>query len=114
MMGSAFRLQGTVVSGSNLGSRIGFPTANFTYPSDSRAAEARRLRDAYACLDGVKDWPSITYVGCRSLRDGRRGDEMLVETHHITIMTADLYGRSDSPSNLERFHARRVRFLFDP
>ena len=90
MMESAFCLQGIVVSGSNLGSRIGFPTANFTYPSTS-ALLRRGVYATHTRLDGVR-WPSITNVGVApSVRE--TGSDMLVETH-LYDYDGDLYGRT--------------------
>ncbi|HHW93607.1 MAG TPA: riboflavin biosynthesis protein RibF [Clostridiaceae bacterium] len=90
MMARTFRLQGTVVSGSHLGSRIGSPTANFVYPLTSvllrRGVYATRTR-----VDGGERLPSISNVGVApSVRE--KGSDVVVETH-IYDYAGNLYGR---------------------
>ncbi len=90
MMGRAFHLKGAVVKGSHLGSRIGFPTANFLYPSTASLLR-RGVYATHTSLDG-KRYPSISNVGVApSVR--KIGSELLVETH-IFDYTGNLYGRT--------------------
>ncbi len=90
MMERTFRLRGTVVSGSKLGSRIGFPTANFKYPSTS-ALLRRGVYATHTLLDGER-YTSITNVGVApSVREA--GSDVLVETH-LFDYDGNLYGRT--------------------
>lgn len=90
MMGRAFRLRGTVVSESNLESRIGFPTAKFPYPPTA-ALLRRGVYATYARLDGER-FPSISNIGIvPTVRE--QESEVLVETH-IYDYAGNLHGEA--------------------
>ncbi len=89
MMERPYRLSGVVVSGSHLGSRIGFPTANIEFPSTSSLLR-RGVYVTRTIING-KVYPSISNVGVApSVRE--TGSEMLIETYLYDYI-GDLYGR---------------------
>ena len=64
MLGRPFEITGTVVSGSRLGRRWGFPTANLEWPQE----KVRLPWGAYACRAVLPDggvYPAVGYVGSR-------------------------------------------------
>ena len=101
MLGYAYRLTGTVVSGKHQGTRIGFPTANIE-------TDARKLLPAYgvyACLmeSGGEAWPGVVNIGTQpTIPSGR----VTVEAHalHAEI---DLYGKRAGVRLLEYLRPER-------
>ncbi len=89
MMQRPYYLSGIVVSGSSLGSKIGFPTANILFPPTSALLRCG-VYATHAVIDGER-WPSISNVGVApSVREA--GSDILIETH-IYDFSGDLYGK---------------------
>lgn len=92
-LGREYRLDGTVVSGQQLGRTIGFPTANIS-------VDRRRLRPmtgVYACvatLPGGDEYAAMVNIGSRPTVDAE-GALITVEANLLDY-AGDLYGREIS------------------
>ena len=87
LLGSEYSLTGTVVNGKQMGSRIGFPTANVRVPE-------RKLLPAYGVYICAAEtdrelWPAVVNIGVQpTLPSGG----VTVEAHILTD-SPELYGR---------------------
>lgn len=88
-LGRPYSLEGTVVHGVHLGSRIGFPTANIHPLHESLLVPARGVYATVTTI-GEKHFPSVTNIGVRPTITDADGS-MSIETH-IPGLHSDLYG----------------------
>ncbi len=88
LLARPFFLTGKVTDGAQNGRKMGFPTANITFPEGSLIP----ARGAYASMVriGNRDYPAITNIGTRpTLHDG---DDVNCETF-LFDFNGDLYGK---------------------
>ncbi|MFA7205750.1 MAG: bifunctional riboflavin kinase/FAD synthetase [Saccharofermentanales bacterium] len=89
MLGRSYRLSGEVIQGQRLGTKLGFPTANF-YPADNMCLPANGVYVTRLFVNG-KCYDSVTNIGNRPSVPGRT-EQPVVETM-ILEGDIDLYGR---------------------
>ncbi len=88
LLGRAFSLYGTVVSGDGRGSGLGYPTANLDLHNETIPPDG-----VYACevtRDG-RPWPGVLSVGTRPTFHSECDAERVVEVYLIGF-SGDLYG----------------------
>ena len=89
-LGHPHVLTATVRHGKHLGSRLGFPTANLTFPA-GLLVPARGVYVTRAVLESGESHPAVTNVGVRpTVDDG----ETLTAEPYILDFEGDLYGQS--------------------
>ncbi len=98
LLGAAFRMRGTVVSGDRRGRALGYPTANIV-PDEALVCPGHGV---YAAR--VNDGPAAVNVGVRPTFGTGRG--VLVEAYLID-REVDLYGRPLTIEFLERLRGER-------
>ena len=86
-MGHPYRLSGRVVHGSQLGSKIGFPTANIPFNCLVMPVKGVYVVEVYGLAD--HPLPAVANIGTRPTVNG--GDRQ-IEVHLID-MRMDIYGR---------------------
>ena len=93
MLGRAFRMEGHVVLGRQLGRKLGYPTANLrirTAPSPVQGVFAVFARTLGRRGKGICTWmPAVSSIG---MRPTIGGTEPLLEVHFFDF-DADLYGQ---------------------
>ena len=89
MLGRPFSMNGTVVHGKHLGSKMGFPTINFLVPED-KILPPNGVYATRVSIDG-KNYMAITNIGLRPTFDD--GTQRTVETN-IFDFEGDLYGQN--------------------
>ncbi len=106
-LGHPHVLTGTVSHGKGLGGRLGFPTANLTFPA-GLLIPAHGVYATKVVLDSGESWPAVTNVGVRpSVEDERT---LKAEPYILDGFHGDLYGRA---VRLEFFHYLRPEQKFD-
>ena len=98
MLGSTFRISGTVAHGDERGRQLGFPTANLV-PEEALAYPGHGV---YACLADGR--PSAVSIGVRPTFDTGRGE--LIEAY-ILDFDGDLYGQTLTLEFIERLRGER-------
>ena len=89
-LGHPHVLTATVRHGKHLGSRLGFPTANLTFPA-GLLVPARGVYVTRAVLENGESHPAVTNVGVRpTVDDG----ETLTAEPYILDFEGDLYGQA--------------------
>lgn len=105
LLGTPYRISGTVVSGRKFGRKIGMPTVNLQ-PSDEKLLPPRGVYYSYVWLDGIR-YPAISNIGCKpTVIDTQT---MGVETY-IYDFAKDVYGREIA---VELLHFKRAEMKFD-
>ena len=88
-LGHPHVLTATVQHGKRLGSRLGFPTANLTFPA-GLLVPARGVYVTRAVLESGESYPAVTNVGVRpTVADG----ETLTAEPFLLDFQGDLYGQ---------------------
>ncbi len=103
-LGRDYSLNGTVSPGRQLGSRLGFPTANITI-AGGRVAPASGVYATRTRLDGVI-YESITNVGTRPTVDAQ--DTRLVVETFLLDTSGDYYGKRIEVEFLARLREERT------
>jgi len=87
-LGYPYRMEGVVVKGEGIGSRLGFSTANLSFPEN----KVKPKDGVYAVKVNVEgqDWPGVMNIGRRPTI---RGQERSFEVHIIDFQ-GDLYGNT--------------------
>lgn len=102
MEGLPFELSGQVVPGKQLGSKLGFPTANIAYDPAERSWPREGVYVGLARLDGEEEKAYVTI-----LNQGRHptapGGMPTVEAHLLGYPARPLYGR--------KLHLRYLAYL---
>ena len=102
MEGLPFELSGQVVPGKQLGSKLGFPTANIAYDPADRSWPREGVYVGLARLDGEEEKAYVTI-----LNQGRHptapGGMPTVEAHLLGYPAKPLYGR--------KLHLRYLAYL---
>lgn len=101
MLGYPYRLDGRVIHGMHLGSRIGFPTANLQPASDQLLIPAIGVYATLAVLPGFdRALPAVTNIGVRpTVADANA--PVSIETH-IPGLAENLYGHPISLDFIDR------------
>lgn len=97
MLGRSYFIQGTVLSGENLGSLIGFPTAN-VIPHPTKIIPKNGVYVTTTNINGEGNLPSITNVGIRPTFNGK---SVTIETHLLDFKE-DIYNKKIGVNFLER------------
>ncbi len=87
-LGRPYFVTGEVVRGLNLGSKIGFPTANLDVPND-KLLPANGVYAAHCYVDGAH-YPSAVFIG--HAKTLKKDADRSVEAHIIGF-SGDLYGK---------------------
>ena len=87
MLGRNYAIEGHVLHGSQLGRRLGFPTANLRF--DRKRPPLSGIFAAWVHGVGEKPWPAVASFGTRPMVGGQ---EPLLEAH-LFDFEGDLYGR---------------------
>lgn len=105
-LGHPHVLTATVRHGKHLGSKLGFPTANLTFPA-GLLVPARGVYVTRAVLESGESYPAVTNVGVRpTVDDG----ETLTAEPYILDFGGDLYGQD---LRVEFYHFLRPERKFD-
>ena len=90
MLGRAYRLQGEVIRGQQLGQTLGFPTANLRLPPEKFLPRqgVYSVRVQNECWDGSQI--GVMNLGCRPTVDGH---QQTIEVH-LLDWSGDLYGHT--------------------
>ena len=102
-LGYAYFLGGTVVSGFQVGHRIGYPTANLRVNDDRKIVPARGVYAVRVEVDGDV-YGGMLNIGCRPTLGN--GDNTTIEVH-IFDFDADIYDHSLRLSFLRRIRPER-------
>ena len=84
-----FSLEGTVVRGAGLGSKLRLPTANLR--SENELVPRRGVYITRLCLAG-DSWASVTNIGFRPTVNADESPELSIETHALDF-DQDIYGK---------------------
>lgn len=106
MLGYAYSLTGSVVSGHQVGRRLGFPTANLSV-CDGKLIPACGVYAVWVCLQDDVRVPGMLNIGVRPTLDN--GDERSIEVNLLDF-EGDLYGRQLTLQFVERLRDEH-RFL---
>lgn len=87
LMGHSYRLSGRVVYGSQLGSKIGFPTANILFKYLIMPVKGVYVAEVYGLVDHLL--PAVANIG---IRPTVNGVVRQIEVHLIDV-SMDIYGR---------------------
>jgi riboflavin kinase/FMN adenylyltransferase len=89
LLARPFALEGTVVRGVGLGSKLQIPTANLRVENElipRRGVYVTRL-----CVDG-RSWTGVTNIGFRPTINAEEGATLSIETHALGF-NRDIYGK---------------------
>lgn len=100
LLGYTYRINGTVVSGHQVGRTIGFPTVNLRPVSDEMLLPAPGVYVTMARVFG-RDFPAVTNVGHRPTLNN--GPELSVESHFLGVEKLPPF--ADCPISVD-LHAR--------
>lgn len=100
LLGYTFRINGTVVSGHQVGRTIGFPTVNLRPTSDAMLLPAPGVYVTMVRIYG-RDFPAVTNIGHRPTLNN--GSELSVESHFLGVEKLPPF--ADCPISID-LHAR--------
>lgn len=100
LLGYTYRINGTVVSGHQVGRTIGFPTVNLRPVSDEMLLPAPGVYVTMARVFG-RDFPAVTNIGHRPTLNN--GPELSVESHFLGVEKLPPF--ADCPISVD-LHAR--------
>jgi riboflavin kinase/FMN adenylyltransferase len=89
LLARPFALEGTVIRGAGLGSKLRIPTANLRAENElipRRGVYITQLRA------GGDSWAGVTNIGFRPTVDGEEGAALSIETHALDF-NQDIYGK---------------------
>jgi riboflavin kinase/FMN adenylyltransferase len=84
-----FTLEGTVVHGAGLGSKLQIPTANLC--TENELIPRRGVYITRLCVDG-DSWAGVTNIGFRPTIDAKEAAALSIETHALDF-NRDIYGK---------------------
>ena len=91
MLGREFSIKSKITEGKKLGRKLGFPTANQTFP-DNTVPLRRGVYSTLCSFGDGKDYMGVTDVGTRpSIKEG--DDHALNCETHIINFSEDIYGK---------------------
>ena len=107
LLGYTFRLNGTVVSGHQVGRTIGFPTVNLLPPPSSLLPSA----GVYVTMVRLfgRDFPAVTNIGHRPTLNN--GPELSVESHFLGVEKLPPF--ADCPISVDVYARLRDEQRFD-
>lgn len=107
LLGYTFRLNGTVVSGHQVGRTIGFPTVNLLPPPSSLLPSA----GVYVTMVRIfgRDFPAVTNIGHRPTLNN--GPELSVESHFLGVEKLPPF--ADCPISVDVYARLRDEQRFD-
>lgn len=86
--GTGYTISGIVVTGNQLGRKLGFPTANLKLPEGSVFSAETGVYAVYVCFEGQK-YNGICNAGFRPTFDHKT---LTIEVHLLNF-SGDLYGK---------------------
>lgn len=105
LLGTPYRINGTVVYGRKLGRKLGMPTVNLQ-PSSEKLLPPNGVYCSYAWVDGIR-YPAISNVGCKPTVSDE--PTVGVETY-IYDFDKNVYGTEIA---VELLHFKRAEMKFD-
>lgn len=107
-LGYTFRINGTVVSGHQVGRTIGFPTVNLRPTSDAMLLPAPGVYVTMVRVYG-RDFPAVTNIGHRPTLNN--GPELSVESHFLGVEKLPPF--ADCPISIDLHTRLRSEQRFD-
>lgn len=90
-LGYDYTLEGVIVSGEHIGTKIGFPTANLQLADPDKLVPAHGVYAVWARVgDDPHPWPAMLNIGSRPTFAGKN---ITIEVH-LLHFDADIYGES--------------------
>lgn len=90
LLGYRYTLNGEVIKGNNIGSRLGFPTANIKLHSDDKLIPRSGIYASYVYIDNVP-YKGLLYIGAKPSLEV--SDHIYIEVH-VEGFSGYLYGES--------------------
>ena len=89
LLARPFTLEGTVINGAGLGSKLQIPTANMR--AENELIPRRGVYITRLCVDG-DSWAGVTNIGFRPTVNDEDGAALSIETHALDF-NRDIYGK---------------------
>lgn len=89
LLGRPFTLEGTVIQGAGLGSKLQIPTANLR--TENELVPRRGVYITRLCMDG-DSWAGVTNIGFRPTVNAEANAALSIETHALDF-NRDIYGK---------------------
>jgi len=89
LLARPFTLEGTVINGAGLGSKLQIPTANMR--AENELIPRRGVYITRLCVDG-ESWAGVTNIGFRPTVNDEDGAALSIETHALDF-NRDIYGK---------------------
>ena len=103
LMARPFTLEGTVIHGAGLGSKIKIPTANLR--AENELIPRRGVYITRLCVDG-DSWAGVTNIGFRPTVNAEERARISIETHALDF-NRDIYGKRISVEFWSRVRKER-------